>query len=865
MLEVINGLANGWVASHVIGSFVRHGVWEAMSARPMALKKLASRYRGNAGHLHAGLRLLYELGWVEWVKADRYGVVAGAGLARQLLGDLEELAQLPVAQALATEKSEQSECLLRWLDRCNASWSGVEPRVASLLDGALLTPLLAHLHTLGGDLLAQTQPSAISVAALRAVHTVFIQRGWGHIEAAGFQLTPSGRALLANSSALGRVVSYTPMLRRIDDVLFGDAQAIFGQDKQGYELHLDRIVNVTASAMQHQSHFAELDTLILRIFDHPPLATQPRYIADMGCGDGSLLHRIYELIKTRSARGRALAEYPLTLIGVNYNTLSLEATGKMLAGLPHLLVRGSIGDPQQLITDLAAAGIEDPENILHVRAFLDHQRPFLPIEDKTAARRRESLNYTGVYVARDGSEIKPAHAVQGLVEHLRRWRLAISRFGLLSLEAHCLRPNTVKCLGNMTESAHFDAFKAFSGQQLVEASVFLMAAAEVGLFPEPGLSRTFPERLNFSCFSLHRLIPQFYTIRHPVRADLSRLKYLNRMCEPSAMRISTAEIKRRVRDLPQQQMVLEFGGQIAAVLYTQRIDSVEALRSIDYAEVGRLCQAEGRYVQLLGLFVAPEMHGRGFSDALLDLMLVYGSLLDGVDAIVGVTRCAHYSQYQAECSLDQYIELRDEQGQWVDPMLHFHASHGAVIREVLPGFRPGDTDNEGAGVLIEYRLRSEQKTVVETVDPHAVSTDTTGVDKQVEPIVRSAVIEVLGSQRSTAYDPQAPLMEMGLSSLELLELRRRLSTRMGQPLPSTFFFSYGTSKAIIGYFMAQAAVQSVLQTSVQSMPQTFATPAPQASTVAARATHASASDGLRQESTRQDQAVAIIEKALIAR
>lgn len=32
MLDVINGLANGWVASHVIGSFVRHGVWEAMSA-----------------------------------------------------------------------------------------------------------------------------------------------------------------------------------------------------------------------------------------------------------------------------------------------------------------------------------------------------------------------------------------------------------------------------------------------------------------------------------------------------------------------------------------------------------------------------------------------------------------------------------------------------------------------------------------------------------------------------------------------------------------------------------------------------------------------------------------------------------------
>ncbi|UUM22295.1 SDR family NAD(P)-dependent oxidoreductase [Mycoavidus sp. SF9855] len=850
MLDIINGLANGWVVSHVIDSFARRGILEAMSVRSMTLKKIASRYRGNAGHLHAALRLLYELGWVEWIEPDRYGAVAGAGLARQLPSDLLELLQLPLAQALATEQSDPSERLLRWLDRCGAEWGGVDPAVASVLDGALLAPLLVQIDTLGGDVLEQTQPSNISTAALQAVRTLFIQRGWGQVEAASFQLTPSGRALLANSGALGTVVSYTPMLRHLDDLLFGEARAIFGTDEQGHEWHVDRTVHAIASGVQHQRHFAELDTLILRIFDQAPLATQPRYIADMGCGDGSLLLRIYQLIKTRSARGRALAEYPLTLIGVEDNALSLDATEKTLAGLPHLLVRGRIADPQQLITDLAAAGIEDPENILHVRAFLDHERPFLSIEDKRAARRREGLNYTGVYIARDGSEIKPAHAVQGLVEHLRRWRMAISRFGLLSLEAHCLRPNTVKCLGNMTESAHFDAFKAFSGQQLVEASVFLMAAAEVGLFPEPGLSRTFPERLNFTRLSLHRLIPQPYTIRHPVRADLSRLKHLNRMCEPSAMRISTAEIKRRVCDVPQQQMVLEFAGQIAAVLYTQRIDSVAALRSICYAEVGCLCQAEGRYVQLLGLFVAPEMHGRGFSDALLDLMLVYGSLLDGVEAIVGVTRCAHYSQYQAEYSLDRYIELRDEQGQWVDPMLHFHTSHGAVIREVLPGFRPGDTDNEGAGVLIEYRLRSEQKTAVETADPQAVSTDTTRAVNQVEPIVRSAVIEVLGSQRAPAYDPQAPLMEMGLSSLELLELRRRLSTRLGESLPSTFFFSYGTSEAIIGYFMAQAAVQLVTQTTV--------TPAPQASTVPARGAYASASDDLWQESTRQDQAVAII-------
>ncbi|KAF9390414.1 hypothetical protein CPC16_005102, partial [Podila verticillata] len=58
--------------------------------------------------------------------------------------------------------------------------------------------------------------------------------------------------------------------------------------------------------------------------------------------------------------------------------------------------------------------------------------------------------------------------------------------------------------------------------------------------------------------------------------------------------------------------------------------------------------------------------------------------------------------------------------------------------------------------------------------------------------------------------------------------------------------------------MAQVAVQSVLQTTVQSMPQTSATLEPQASTVPARATPASTSHDLAPESSRQDQAVAII-------
>ncbi len=805
MLDVINGFANGWVATPVISAFARHGVFEVMSSRPMTLKKLASRCRGNVGHLHAALRLLYELGWIEWVEPDRYEAAKGAVLARQLPNDLADLIYLSMAHAL---EAEQFERLLHWLERCGAGWAGADPAVVSVLDGALLAPLLAKLSTLGSSVLEQAQPNTLSIAALQAIQALFVQRGWGQVGVAGFRLTPSGRALLASSGALGTVVSYATMFRGIDDLLFGKAEVVFGADAQGHELHVDRTLNVTASGVQHQSHFAELDALILRIFDQYPLATQPRYVADMGCGDGSLLHRIYELIKTRSARGQALAEYPLTLIGADYNVLALESTGKTLAGLPHVLVRGDIADPQQWMVDLAAAGITDPENILHVRSFLDHDRPFLPLEDKRVARRREGLNGTGVYVSREGDEIKAAYAVQGLVEHLHRWRRVIARFGLLLLEVHCLQPATVKRLGNLTESAHFDAYHAFSGQQLVEAPIFLAAAAEAGLFPEEGISQAIPKQMDFTRISLHRLVPQPYTVRHPVRADLRRLKQLDRICQPKALHTPPAEIERRVCGLAQEQWVLEFDGQIVAVLYTQRIESIKALRGACYKDMACLHRPEGRCVQLLGLFVAPEMQGRGFSDALIGLMLAYSTTLDGVDAVVGVTRCANFMRRQEMCSFYDYIQSRNEQGQLIDPILHFHTSHGAAMREVLQGFRPQDTDNEGAGILIEYQLRSGGTAVAETEVPSALVELVTLTADQIESAVSSTVMQVLGSQRAAAYGIQVPLMEMGLSSLELLELRMLLSTRLGESLPSTFLFSYGMPEAIIGYFMAKSTVQT---------------------------------------------------------
>ena len=81
-------------------------------------------------------------------------------------------------------------------------------------------------------------------------------------------------------------------------------------DDHGDETHIDRTLNVIGSGFQHQRYFADIEEIILSIFDNDDFERQPRYIADMGCGDGSLLKRIHEVV-IRTRRGAVLERHPL--------------------------------------------------------------------------------------------------------------------------------------------------------------------------------------------------------------------------------------------------------------------------------------------------------------------------------------------------------------------------------------------------------------------------------------------------------------------------------------------------------------------------------------------------------------------------
>ncbi|GET41659.1 type I polyketide synthase [Microseira wollei] len=152
---------------------------------------------------------------------------------------------------------------------------------------------------------------------------------------------------------------------------------------------------------------------------------------------------------------------------------------------------------------------------------------------------------------------------------------------------------------------------------------------------------------------------------------------------------------------------------------------------------------------------------------------------------------------------EEYIHQRKDSGQLLDPILRFHEEGKAKIRAIIQNYRPEDRDNLGNGILIEYDIHSRQP----KHSLAAVREESWRVRKPLElrenetldELVKDCIRLVIGDERMAAFAPKRPLMEMGLDSLDLLELKTILSQRLGWELEPTFFFQYSTPEAIARY------------------------------------------------------------------
>lgn len=376
---------------------------------------------------------------------------------------------------------------------------GVElpPLTVAHLDGGLVVPAILWLHETGR--LEEAGPRLPDDELGAGIGSLLAMLGW--VE--GGSWTESGRQARVFGLNFGGVATYFPLLAKLPQLYRGELTVVPDPASGEPEWHVHRALNVRISSAAHHRYFADSEDLFAEIFDREPLPEQPRFIADMGCGGGSWLAHLYRLIEERTRRGAALAEQPLTMVGIDPDPGALELARRNLerAGVPALLIRGDVTNPDRLAADLAAHGLAI-EDGLHIRSFIDHERAYLGADQGIDVPGWAS----GVYMDAAGAPLSGEAVERDLVAYLRRWERHVPKHGLVVLEAHCAAPKIVsRNLGSLHGIA-FDAHQAYSKQYPVDHPAFLECCREAGLRPVGHCERRYPSSRPFVAVSLNRLL-----------------------------------------------------------------------------------------------------------------------------------------------------------------------------------------------------------------------------------------------------------------------------------------------------------------------------------------------------------------------
>ncbi len=374
------------------------------------------------------------------------------------------------------------------------------------LDGLLAGPLMLALKDRGllaGDALhlgsGGMLPDRMCVALALLGHL-----GWVEGEGDRWCLTETGRVASEFTLHYGLTLSYLPLFCQLPRLLFDSVQNITHRERGEEETHVDRTLNVLASGVAHRRYFEDADTIVREVFNREPIAEQPRFVADMGCGDGVWLERIYRIVCRDTLRGRRLDDYPLTMVGADYNVQALAVARRRLraAEIPHLALFGDITDPDGFAGALREVGLAI-EDGLHIRAFIDHNRRYTEPRDRERAGRRRAMS-TGAYADQEGRAIPNAWLEENLVEHLRRWVPYTKQHGLIIIEAHDVAPEIAWRYGGRTHATAFDTYHGYSNQYPVDFDAFMNVAEEAGLRSLPYQHQVYPSRLPFVAISLNR-------------------------------------------------------------------------------------------------------------------------------------------------------------------------------------------------------------------------------------------------------------------------------------------------------------------------------------------------------------------------
>ena len=517
---------DGMAIAPVAFSLHEKGVLKFLSEEgPSNLKAISKIFKANEGYLNVALRLLASQGWLEYEvhTGDQTVMVSQNSKSRTVFLFVERYEDVVRFLKLSDgfhprnfdleQFTTLNRIFLKYQHRDFNPKSektleyDLEFQIQKHIEGLLVGPITVHLgmegmfHKYFMEASFSADEFHEDPVSFSKILDFFTFLGWFQKKNGHYRFTDKGLFFARRASAYGVTVSYLPTFRRVDELIFGNATLFKSNDPNAAEMHVDREMNVWGSGGAHAAYFKKIDEIVMALFNRP-IEEQPKGILDMGCGNGAFLIHLFEVIEQRTKRGSVLEEYPLFLVGVDYNRAALKVTRANLvkADIWAKVIWGDIANPAQLEKDIQESYAIELKDLLNVRTFLDHNRPWSFPNQPDLERKSTS---TGAF-ASCGDRLPNTLVEENLKEHLEKWLPFIETFGLLMIELHTIAPHIAAQNVGKTAATAYDATHGFSDQYILELDVFLKVIEELGLESDPKHFSKYPNN-ELATVSIHYL------------------------------------------------------------------------------------------------------------------------------------------------------------------------------------------------------------------------------------------------------------------------------------------------------------------------------------------------------------------------
>ena len=476
----------------------------------ITLKQLTDVFNANEGYLNIALRVLCSQGWLEQhldnnKNTVRFSTNTNSKVAFGLVHLYQEAVNLlKYSNCFAEDKMISLDAFVA-LERIFNSFENrfgldisnedsVEYQIYKHIEGVIAGPIIVllgvnglfHKYFMEASFTAEEYHK--DPESFKKILDFFAHLGWFKKKKNTYQFTDKGLFFAKRASAYGVTVSYIPTFLQLDELIFGNPLILKSSSPNDTEKHVHREMNVWGSGGAHSTYFKVIDKVIINLFNKP-IDQQPKGILDMGCGNGAFIEHIFNVIEQQTQRGKMLDDYPLFLVGADFNKAALKVTRANLiaADIWAKVIWGDIGRPDVLAADLKEDYNIDLHDLLNVRTFLDHNRIWQAPQNKY----QFTSSSTGAY-ASEGNRLNNNDVEASLLEHLSLWKPYVDKFGLLIIELHTIDPKLAAQNLGKTAATAYDATHGFSDQYILEVDVFKNLAEQAGLKPDEAHFAKFP-------------------------------------------------------------------------------------------------------------------------------------------------------------------------------------------------------------------------------------------------------------------------------------------------------------------------------------------------------------------------------------